>query len=110
MQFFTFLNMILVGIIIAVIFDFYRVLIAEFKFSIYLISLFDFLSFLLFASIAFYRLIRINGGQLRWYVFLGIISGVFFYYLTISTSVIIILNKIIDFIIKIYLKLKNTVN
>ena len=107
LQFFTFLNMILVGMIISLIFDFYRVLKRKMGFPVYLINLIDFLIFIIFTFIVFLRLIQLNSGQVRWYIFLGVILGIIIYYLNFSKIIIKNITFLINFNLKIYDKIKN---
>ncbi|MGM0370572.1 MAG: spore cortex biosynthesis protein YabQ [Bacillota bacterium] len=109
MQFFTFLNMILVGMIISIIFDFYRILKRKFGFSVYLTNLLDFLFFLVMPISILGRLIQINGGQLRWYIFFGVFSGAVIYYITISEFIINLVATQIDLLKEIYFKLKKII-
>ncbi|MBM7557180.1 spore cortex biosynthesis protein YabQ [Halanaerobacter jeridensis] len=106
LQFFTFLNMILVGGIIGLIFDFYRVLKRKMIFSVYLSNLFDFLIFLIFTFIVFVRLIQLNGGQVRWYIFLGVIVGNIIYYFSISKIAVKNIMIMTDSSLKVYYKIK----
>jgi spore cortex biosynthesis protein YabQ len=97
--------MILVGMIISIIFDFYRILKRNFGFSVYLTNLFDFLFFLVVPISILGRLIQINGGQLRWYIFFGALSGAVVYYVTISEYIINLVETQINLLKKLYSKL-----
>ena len=103
LQFFTFLNMILVGMIIGLIFDFYRVLKRKFSFSVYLINLFDFFIFIILTIIVFGRLIQLNSGQVRWYIFGGVLLGTIIYYFNLSAVVIKDIMVMLDLITRIFL-------
>ena len=98
--------MILVGLIIGFIFDFYRVLKKKMGFAVYLINLCDFLIFIILSFIVFVRLIYLNSGQVRWYVFLGILLGVISYYVNLSQVTIKYISSSLNMTIKSYLKLK----
>ena len=94
---------------IGLIFDVYCILKRKLSFSVYVVNLFDFLLFIIFAMIVFARLLQINSGQVRWYIFAGVLLGSLFYYLMFNEF---ISEKIINLMFvleKIYLELKKVV-
>ena len=98
--------MILVGLIIGFIFDFYRVLKKKMGFAVYLINLCDFLIFIILSFIVFIRLIYLNSGQVRWYLFLGIFLGIIIYYAKMSQMIINYISLSLDISLSSYVKLK----
>ncbi|AGB40141.1 spore cortex biosynthesis protein YabQ [Halobacteroides halobius DSM 5150] len=109
LQFFTFLNMILVGMVIGIGFDFYRVLRSKVNPLQIFTILFDIVFSLLSAIIIFITLFYSNGGAARGYVFIGVFTGVIIYYLTISNFMIKVLTKLANIIYWIYTKAKKII-
>ena len=125
---------IVIGIIISLIFDIFRILRKVYKFSNMLIYMQDILFWLLTGIIILQSIFEFNSGDIRIFLFLGIFIGVFIYtslfsryFIKLGTLFFNIINniirfiynpicKIISFMIKycknlrlyIYKKLKNT--
>ena len=107
-QGYLFLIFILVGIIIGILFDFFRILRKTFETSDLVTYLQDILFWILSGIILIYSIFVFNNGELRAYIFLSIFIGIITYMLTISKyfikfNVIILtqIKKCISFIIKI---------
>lgn len=107
-QGYLFLIFILVGIIIGILFDIFRILRKTFKTSDFITYVQDILFWLLSGIILIYSIFIFNNGELRAFVFLSIFIGIITYMLTISKYFInlnvIILNaikKVFNFIFKI---------
>jgi len=80
-QFFAFGVTVLTGVIIGILFDFYRVLRGQKKRPRKLITnLGDLIFWLMATAIAFSCLIFGNWGEVRVYVFIGLLLGLLFYY------------------------------
>lgn len=118
-QGYLFLIFILVGIIIGLLFDFFRILRRTFKTSDFITYIQDILFWILSGIILIYAIFIFNNGELRAYIFLSIFIGIITYMLTISKyfikfnvmilsgikKVIIAIFKIIIYPIKMILKL-----
>ena len=107
-QGYLFLIFILVGIIIGLLFDFFRILRRTFKTSDFITYLEDILFWILSGIILIYSIFVFNNGELRAYIFLSIFIGIITYMLTISKyfikfNVLILtcLKKVITTILKI---------
>lgn len=97
----VFLFFFIIGIIIGIIFDFFRVIRKSFK-TTDTITLIEDLVFLLLTSILIILgIIKLNGGEIRFYLFLGIFLGGLIYSLTISNLCVIILYKFVNICKKI---------
>ncbi|WP_027339857.1 spore cortex biosynthesis protein YabQ [Halonatronum saccharophilum] len=103
----TFFNMLLLGIGIGIIFDLYRVLRWKIRVKRLFTDLGDLLFSLLITLITFIILIYSNGGEVRLYIFLGIISGQLIYYSTLSVFMINFYRGTLNFINYIFNRLKN---
>jgi spore cortex biosynthesis protein YabQ len=113
-QLYTFIITIATGILLGVLFDCYRVLRGTFRPRAVMTWVTDLLYWLIATVIVFLALVVSNWGELRFYVFLGIVSGVILYYRLLSLyairlflaivrlvkGIITLLKKIIVFIIK----------
>lgn len=83
-QGYLFLIFILVGIIIGLLFDFFRILRRTFKTSDFITYIQDILFWILSGIILIYSIFVFNNGELRAYIFLSIFIGIITYMLTIS--------------------------
>lgn len=91
----TFILFFIIGLIIGIIFDFFRAIRKNFKSSDFT-TLIEDIAFLVITSfLVIFSIIRINGGEVRFYLFLGIFFGILIYSLTISNLCVIILNVIV---------------
>lgn len=107
-QGYLFLIFILVGIIIGLLFDFFRILRRTFKTSDFITYIQDILFWILSGIILIYSIFVFNNGELRAYIFLSIFIGIITYMLTISKyfiklNVLILteIKKVITTILKI---------
>ena len=73
------------GIIIGVLFDIFRILRKSFKTSDIVTYIEDIIFWILTGFIILYSIFVFNNGQLRLFMFLGIILGAFIYMLFISS-------------------------
>ena len=104
-QFYSFLIFTGIGILIVLIFDIFRIFRKSFK-TPDLITTFEDIIFLLIVSfLLIYSIFKFNNGELRLYIFLGIIFGGITYYLTVSKifikASVIIINHIKKVLINI---------
>ena len=107
-QSYLFLIFILIGIVIGVLFDIFRVLRKSFKTNNMITYIEDILFWLLSGCVLIYSIFVFNNGEIRGYIFLAIILGILIYMCSISnffckTSIVIIdcIKNIIIKVIKI---------
>ena len=97
-----FIFFFIIGIIIGFIFDIFRVIRTSFKTTDF-ITLIEDIIFLLISSILIIGgIIKINGGEVRFYLFLGIFLGGLIYSLTISNLYVIIFYEFVKICKKIF--------
>lgn len=99
-----FLFFILIGIILGILFDLFRIIRKCFKTSDLITYIHDILFLVLSGVILLISIFIINNGEIRGYIFLGIFIGILVYFITISKFLIIALTKIILFLKKILIK------
>lgn len=97
-----FLIFLLDGVIVGVLFDIFRILRKSFKTPDFVTYIEDILFGIISGSTLIFSIIMFNNGELRLFVFLGIILGLVIYILTISKYVIKICVKVLQIITKIY--------
>ncbi len=100
-QAYLFLIFILNGILIGVIFDIFRILRKSFCTPNIVTYIEDSLFWLISAFIVLYSLFVFNNGEIRGYIFIGIICGIALYILFLSRFVVKISVKIILFLKKV---------
>lgn len=83
-----FLIFIVNGILIGLLFDFFRILRKVFKTNDFVTYIEDILFWLLTGFIILYSIFVFNNGEIRLYLFLGIILGIILYILFVSSYVI----------------------
>ncbi len=108
----VFLLFFIIGIIIGLIFDFFKVLRKSFKTKDIVTFIEDLLFLLISGTLIVLGIIKLNSGEVRFYLFLGMFFGILIYSLTISKLYVIILyefvricKKIIIFFAQIFFKL-----
>lgn len=89
------------GIFIGILFDFFRILRKSFKTSDIITYIQDVLFWILTGTSTLYLIFKFNNGEIRSYIFIGILLGITFYILLFSKFFININVKIIKFITKI---------
>lgn len=99
-QAYLFLIFIITGIIIGLLFDFFRIYRKIVKTSDFVTYLQDMMFWILSGMIVLYAVFIFNNGELRLFMFLGILLGTIIYMIFISTYIIKINVKIINMIIK----------
>lgn len=90
------------GILIGLLFDFFRISRRVFKTNDVMTYIEDILFWILAGAIVLYSIFAFNNGELRLFMFLGIILGAFFYMIFISSYVIKINVKVINFLKKVF--------
>lgn len=89
---------ILTGVVIGILFDIFRILRKSFRTPDILTYIQDFTFWILSGLILLYSIFKFNNGELRAYVFFGIILGVFIYMLLLSKHIINFFVKLISII------------
>ncbi len=100
-QAYLFLVFSLTGVAIGILFDFFRILRRSIKTSNIITYIEDVLFWILTGILVLYNIWYFNNGEIRIYMFLGIIIGVLVYMSTLSNIFVKIFSKILSFIIKI---------
>lgn len=88
MQWITMALMLSSGLLLGLILDTYRVLKARFRLRGWVVSLIDLLYWTVSAALVFSLLMWSNWGELRFYIFVAICTGIFLYYQWLSRQVI----------------------
>jgi len=97
-QAYLFFIFLINGIIIGLLFDFFRILRRSFKTNNIITYIEDILFWILTGIILLYSIFIFNNGEIRLYLFLGVMLGIIIYMLTISTFIININVKFIKFL------------
>lgn len=100
-QAYLFLVFSLTGVTIGILFDFFRILRRSIKTSNIVTYIQDILFWILTGIIVLYNIWYFNNGELRIFVFLGLIIGILIYMTTLSNIVVKIFTKILVFLINI---------
>lgn len=100
-QAYLFLVFSLTGVAIGILFDFFRILRRSIKTSNLVTYIQDILFWILTGIIVLYSIWYFNNGELRIFVFLGLIIGILIYMTTLSSIIVKIFTKILVFGINI---------
>ena len=100
-QSYLFLVFSLTGVIIGILFDFFRILRRSIKTPNIITYIQDILFWILTGIIVLYSIWYFNNGELRIFVFLGLIIGILIYMTTLSSIIVKIFTKILVFGINI---------
>lgn len=100
-QAYIFLIFTIEGIIIGLLFDFFRILRKSFKTSNILTYIEDILFWTISGIIMMYTIYIYCNGEIRWYMFVGIGIGATVYILTVSKYIVKVTVKIINLFKKI---------
>ena len=100
-QAYLFLVFSLTGVIIGILFDFFRILRRSIKTSNIITYIQDILFWILTGIIILYSIWYFNNGELRIYVLLGLIIGILIYISTLSNIIVKVFTKILVFFINI---------
>ena len=104
-QAYLFCIFIINGIIIGMLFDFFRILRKSFKTSDFITYIEDSLFWVLTGVVILYSIFIFNNGEIRFFMFLGIILGLIIYMFLFSSYIVKINVIIIRIIKKIILKI-----
>jgi spore cortex biosynthesis protein YabQ len=105
-QFETFIITVITGVVMGALFDFYRILRGVFRPRWMLTSLADLLYWLLSTVLVFVALLLGNWGEVRFYVFFGLFTGIVGYYKLCSRLTMRILIWLIRFVVRVVRTLK----
>ena len=97
----TFIFFFIIGITIGIIFDIFRVIRKSFKTSDIITLIQDILFLSISSVLIIVGIIKLNGGEIRFYLFLGIFLGVVIYSLTMGNLCVIILYEFVKICKKI---------
>ena len=100
-QAYLFLVFSLTGVAIGILFDFFRILRRSIKTLDIITYIEDVLFWILTGLLVLYNIWYFNNGEIRIYMFLGIIMGILVYMSTLSSIIIRIFSKILQTIIKV---------
>ena len=100
-QLYSFAVFILVGFLIGLLFDFFRISRRTFKTSDLITSIEDVLFWILSGLLILFTIFKFNNGDIRIYIILSILIGIVIYILVFSKIVMNTLVKIIIFIKRI---------
>ena len=101
-QLFYFLSTIIAGIAVGMLFDIYRIVLVYNNPNKILLAISDVLYWILCAFLTFLFFLYTNNGNLRYYTFIGILLGLFFYFKLASKKFIIAVRNVILILIKIF--------
>lgn len=107
-QTYVFLWSLLVGAILAIIFDFFRILRRKGKTKNYIVYIQDVIYWILVTIIIIASAFITNDGELRGYMFIGYLLGAVIYIVTISRHILKYVNIILEEIEKIFNKIVNS--
>lgn len=100
-QAYLFLVFSLTGVAIGILFDFFRILRRSIKTSNIITYIEDILFWILTGFLILYSIWYFNDGEIRIYIFLGIIMGCLVYMSTLSNIFVNVFTKILSSIIKV---------
>lgn len=96
-----FIFFFIIGIIIGIIFDIFKVLRKVFRTSDLFTFIEDFIFLLITSILIILGILKLNNGEIRFFLFLGIFFGILSYSLTLSNLCVIILYTFVGFCKKI---------
>lgn len=108
-QFFLFLIFIVNGILIGILFDFFRILRKSFKTNDFFTYLEDIIFWIITGIILLYSIFTFNNGEIRFFMFIGVLVGIILYILSISSFIIKINVTILTFFKNIIIKIFNCI-
>lgn len=86
-EFGIFLSFILIGIIISLLFDFFRILRRVYQTPDFLTVIEDISFWIISGIILLAGIFILNEGKIRAYIFIGLFTGIIFYIITLSKTV-----------------------
>lgn len=109
-QWLTMSMMFVSGLGLGIILDFYQILKERFRLRGWVVSLIDLLYWFVSAGLVFSILMWSNWGELRFYIFLSIILGVFLYYQWLhrpADSLIRMFIRVVEYVLQFLFRLWN---
>ncbi len=100
-ELYTFFTFVIIGIIISVIFDFFRAIRLRKVYSDRMIAMQDILFWLLTGAIISFGIINFLNEKLRIYIFIAMLLGSFIYILFFSKYMIMLFEMILSYLSKI---------
>lgn len=94
-QAYLFIIFVINGVLIGLLFDFFRILRRSFKTNDFMTYVEDIIFWILTGLIILYSIFTFNNGEIRFFMFLAILLGIIIYMLSLSSYVIKINVKII---------------
>jgi len=91
-QIYNLLIFFLIGILIGIVFDLFRVIRRTFKTGDFVTYIEDILFWILVGLILVFSIFFFNNGNLRSYIFIGLILGVIIYMLTLNLRGVVVTN------------------
>lgn len=104
-QAYLFLIFVINGLLIGLLFDIFRIFRISFKTKDFITYIEDILFWILTGAIVLYSIFVFNNGEIRFFIFLGIIIGIILYITLFSTYII----KYSVYIIKFLKKILSTI-
>ncbi|MFR2570591.1 MAG: spore cortex biosynthesis protein YabQ [Clostridia bacterium] len=92
---------ILDGLLIGLLFDFFRIIRKTIKTPNIITYIQDIIFWILTGILIIYTIFVYNNGQIRLYMFLAIVIGVLIYFITISKKILNVVLNIIEFMKKV---------
>lgn len=108
-QAYLFLMFVINGILIGILFDVFRILRKSFKTPDFITYIEDIIFWILTGILTLYFIFYYNNGEIRFYIFLGIMLGILIYMLTISKHIINFSVTIITFFKDITIKISKII-
>lgn len=110
-QAYVFFIFIFTGLILGILFDLFRILRKSFDTNDFFTYIEDIIFWILSGTIILYSLFKFNNGEIRFFVFMGIVLGLLLYFLTfskifveISVYIILFVKKMLYYIILLPIK------
>ena len=91
----------LTGVVIGILFDIFRIIRRSFKTADFITYIEDVCFWCLAGVILLFSIFTFNNGELRLYIFLGVLFGALIYLLTLSKYFILVFVQLITFIKKV---------
>ncbi|MBO8172688.1 MAG: spore cortex biosynthesis protein YabQ [Bacillaceae bacterium] len=98
----TILSMLFMGVVMGISFDSYQILKQKSGIKGFLTAVCDLLYWISFTFLAFGTLFRLNGGIVRFYIFIVILTGFFMYVWLFRSAYMNFFLRLLSFVIKLY--------
>ena len=104
-QAYLFLIFVINGLLIGLLFDAFRILRISFKTKDFITYIEDILFWIMTGSLVLYSIFVFNNGEIRFYIFLGIVIGIILYITLFSKYIIKFSVFIIKYLKKLFIKI-----